>query len=412
MVINVNTQLPGGVGTINEAYFDALVRHQVGLLRLTGSVKKDVIKLLDATEQDIADKIRVRLANHKGLSTPRDVQRLQSLLKSIKATRLTAWKQVDALWVKEMRELAKSEPAFASGALKTVVPVTLETVLPSNELLRSIVSTRPFEGKTLKQWSRSVSAADVRRIEDQIKIGMVQGESSDAIARRVVGTAKLRGRNGVTEITRRQAAGVTRTAVIAISNQAKREFYRANEVLFAEELYVATLDSRTSPICKSLDGERFPVSEPPYPPLHFNCRSLRTAIIKGEVIGRRPAKSSTEPGLVREFSRKEGLAQTFTRRAQLPRGQKGAFDRFKAQRVRELTGNVPAKVSYGEWLRRQSAEFQNDTLGVTKARLFRKGKLNLDRFVNRAGDEIPLSQLARTDAAAFRAAGLNPEDFL
>lgn len=411
MAIDPKKQLPGGVLTANEEFFDALVRHQIGLLRLTGSIKKDVTALLDATEQDIADKIRTRLRRHKGLDTPASVARLETLLKSIRATRLTAWKQVTELWVRELRMLAGAEPGFIDGALKTTSPVILETTLPSSALLRSIVTTRPFQGKTLRQWARNVSRADLTRIENEIKTGMVLGESSDAIARRVVGTAARAGRDGTTAITRRQAAAITRTAVIAISNQSKREFYRGNEALFRQELYVATLDNRTTPICQSLDGRKFPIAEPPYPPLHMQCRSLRVAVMDGDVLGIRPAKASSEKLLLKEFTKREKLG-TISKRDGLPRGTKGKFDEFKRKRVRELTGRVPAKVAYQEWLGRQSVAFQNDVLGVTKGKLFRKGGLKLTKFVNRAGDELPLSALARTEAAAFRAAGLDPQDFL
>ena len=287
----------------------------------------------------------------------------------------------------------------------------LETTLPAVTLLTSIVATRPFHGNVLSQWSRNISRVDVERIEGQIRIGMVQGESSRDIARRVVGTKILQGEDGVTELTRRQAAALTRTAVNAISNQARREFFRANAQFFTEELYVATLDSATTPICRSLDGKRFPVADGPIPPLHFNCRSLRVGIIDGEVIGQRPMRAFTEPQMVREFTRQQGL-KTLTRRANLPHGTKGRFDKFKAKRVRELTGRVPAKVTYQEWLTRQSREFQDDVLGKTKGVLFRKGGLKLDKFVNRKGDELTLSQLATTQAQAFRAAGLNPGDFV
>ncbi|MEE8519343.1 MAG: hypothetical protein V3S98_09490, partial [Dehalococcoidia bacterium] len=144
---------------------------------------------------------------------------------------------------------------------------------------------------------------------------------------------------------------------------------------------------------------------------HIQCRSLRVAVLDGPTIGVRPARPFTEKQLVREFTGKEGITGVGTR-AGLPRGTKGKFDTFKQQRVRELTGRTPAKVDYQQWLGRQSAMFQDDVLGKTKGRLFRRGGLKLDKFVNRAGDARTLSQLARTEAAAFRAAGLDPSDFL
>lgn len=411
MAIDPDRQLPGGDETINERFFDALVRHQIGLLRLSGSIRNRVHKLLDATEKDMAATIRRRLASSSGLNTPADVRRLQTLLKSIRATRLKAWEQVTAAWLEDLQEIARAEPAIIDGNLKTVVPVILETTLPAVSLLDSIVRTRPFEGKTLRQWAQDIQRADIARIEDQIRIGLVQGESSAAIARRVVGTVRQRGRNGVTEITRRQAAGITRTAVNAFTNQAKREFFKANADIFEEELYTATLDARTTPVCRSLDGDTFPIGEGPIPPLHFNCRSLRVGVINGQVIGNRPARAFTERQLLREFTAQQGISSVATR-ARLPRGTKLAFDQFRAARIRELTGRVPAKVSYQQWLSRQSAAFQDDVLGKAKGRLFRRGGLTLDKFVNRAGDELPLSELARRERAAFEAAGLDPEDFL
>ena len=299
---------------------------------------------------------------------------------------------------------------MTDNILKASMPVQLETQLPATALLTSIVTQRPFEGRTLRQWARSIANTDLRRIEDQIRIGLTQGESSQAIARRVVGSARLRGRDGVTQLTRRNAEAITRTAITAITNQAKREFYKANPGIIDAEVYTAVLDNRTTPICRSLDGEIFPVGEGPIPPLHFNCRSTRVGVVDGEVIGRRPAKAVTERQLVREFTAQEGI-QRVGNRASLPRGTKGAFDTFARRRIRELTGTVPAKVSYQVWLGRQSAAFQDDVLGKARGRLFRRGGLTLDRFVNRAGDEIPLSELARRDRDAFVKAGLDPEEF-
>ncbi|MBD4209942.1 hypothetical protein GUH47_29065, partial [Xanthomonas citri pv. citri] len=98
-------------------------------------------------------------------------------------------------------------------------------------------------------------------------------------------------------------------------------------------------------------------------------------------------------------------------RDQLQRGTKGEYDKWARARVRQLTGTVPAKTTYQTWLKGQSVEFQNDVLGITRAKLFRDGGLQLDQFVNRAGDQINLKDLARKEASAFRAAGLNPDDY-
>ena len=97
----------------------------------------------------------------------------------------------------------------------------------------------------------------------------MQGEGSSTIARRVVGTRSLRGRDGVTQITRRQTEAITRTATIHFSNSARQEFLLENSDVFQKEVYVATLDGRTTLICMSLDGKRFNVGEGSMPPVHF-----------------------------------------------------------------------------------------------------------------------------------------------
>ena len=393
------------MATVNEQFFDALVRHQVGLIRLSGELKRKVHRLLDSTEADIATRIRRGLAQSAGMNTPADVRRLQTTLKAVRATRLKAWEQITPEWIEDLREVARDEVQFLNVAVNSVVPVTINTILPSTQLLGSIVTHRPFEGRVMSEWASHLRRADINRIEGQIRIGLVQGESSPNIARRVVGTGRLRGRDGITELTRRQVETVTRTAVNSFTNQAKREFYEANSDLFSEEQFVATLDSVTTLICAGNDGKRFPVGQGPIPPLHWQCRSLRVAVLSGEFLGERPARDYTEQQILREYAQRNDL-RSVTRRDRLPRGSRGGYDEFKRTRIRELTGRVPARVTYEQWLRRQSAVFQDDILGPSRGKLFRRGGLSLDRFTNRIGDELTLAQLAITDKKAFKAAGI------
>lgn len=396
------------MATANEELFNALVRHQILMLRLGQGMRMRIQRLLDKTEEDIADRIRSRLLNSTGLQTAADLRRLETLLAMIRRARLDAWSQVTELWLEELVELSRQEPELLRGIIQTVAPVTLTFAMPTVEQLRALVTSSPFKGQTLARWASTIAQADLRRIEDQIRVGMIAGEGSAAIARRVVGSARLRGTDGVTQITRREAEGITRTAVAHISNMARREFILLNADLFSEELFVATLDSRTTPICRSLDGHHYAVGKGPIPPLHFHCRSLRVPSLNGLALGSRPFRASTRQQLLREFAEEEDLPSVPASRDAVPRGMKGRFDAFSRRRIRELTGQVPAKTTYQEWLSAQSASFQDDVLGPTRGALFRRGGLTLDQFVDQTGREVPLADLARLHAEAFRAAGLDP----
>lgn len=196
-----------------------------------------------------------------------------------------------------------------------------------------------------------------------------------------------------------------------VSNAARSDFLQENADVMVGEKFVATLDSRTTPVCKANDGKVFPVGTGPRPPLHIACRSLRVGVLDAEILANRPYKGSTTQQLLREFSDERGLPRVSTRE-DLPRGTKGDFDLWSRKRVRELTGRTPVSESYQTWLSRQPMWFVEDTMGKTKARLFRDGGLKLDKFVAADGTELTLGQLAVKQAEAFRAAGLDPEDFV
>lgn len=397
--------------TANEEWFDALIRHQIFLMSVSGSVRNEVIAILNRTERDVRAKIADQLARSTEGPTRANLLRARRLLDEIRDIRALAVGQVENLWVDRFRQLMDLEVVSTQKTLELVLPVLVETVLPAAGTLRALVREKPFEGKVLRGWAKRLAADDIDRISDQIQIGLTRGEPVRDIARRIVGSARLHGSDGVLQITRNFAATLTRTAVIHYSNAARSEFFLENQDIFTEERFVATLDARTTPICRSLDGKVFPIGEGPIPPLHYNCRSLRVAVIGAEAIGSRPFKATTERQLLEEFADRNGLRFAPKSRAALPHGTKGRFDTFARQRTRELIGQVPARVTYEQWLRAQSTAFQDEVLGRTRARLFRRGGLKLDRFVNRVGDEIPLSELARREAAAFRAAGLDPSAF-
>lgn len=396
--------------TSNEELADALIRHQIFLLRYSRNVQGRVNALLNKSELQIASTIRDRLRNNQGLTTPAEVRRLRSLLAAVTTIRSSAWGEASATLVDDVTAIAVQEPATVKGIVSTVLPVEAALAIPNSSLLRSIATSMPFQGRILKDWASSLESADIARIHGAIQTGMVAGESSQAIARRVIGTARTQGIDGVTQMTRRQVEAVTRTAVQHVTSNGRKQFYKENSDIIQAEIYTATLDSRTTPICRGLDGKKFSLGKGPQPPLHWNCRSLRLPYFDKTTVANRPSKPFTRKQLLREYTKKNGL-KNVTSRNDLPYGTKGKFDSFERTRVRQLTGTVPAATTYQQWLKGQPAAVQDDILGVTKGKLFRKGDLPLDKFTNRVGDELTLPELAVKHQDSFRAAGLDPNDF-
>ena len=69
-----------------------------------------------------------------------------------------------------------------------------------------------------------------------------------------------------------------------------------------------------------------------------------------------------------------------------------------------MDGQVPAKVTWPEWIARQSVERQQEALGVAKTRLFRQGKLSIDKFSTRDGRPLTLSELENRHPDAWERA--------
>lgn len=397
--------------TVNEQLSDAMVRHQTYLLRYSGHVRNRINSILDATERDIADKIRGRLANAPGgLGGPAEVRRMKALQDQITTIRSKAWDSATGDLKSEMTKLSLAESVTLGSTVTVLMPVSINIVQPSARLLRSIALSRPFQGRVLGEWAKDMAKDDLRRMHSAIQVGMTEGQSMEAIVRRVVGTGALNFADGVTQLTRNNVQSIVRTAVMHVSNSSRNAWMLENTDILQSERFVATLDARTTPICQAEDGKEFDVGTGPQPPLHFGCRSLRVAVIDGTLAGTRPAKPFTENMLAKQYAEENDYEGVRTR-DDLPHGTKSDFDKWSRGQIRDIVGPVPATTTYQTWLEGQSKAFQNDTLGATRAKLFRDGNLKLDRFVNRQGDELTLHELALREAEAFRAAGLNPGDY-
>lgn len=93
-------------------------------------------------------------------------------------------------------------------------------------------------------------------------------------------------------VSRNRGRTLARTEVNYICNKADLDAYKAADI--EEYEYLATLDMKTSEICRSLDGSVFKVSQAQvgvnYPPMHPNCRSTTIAHFSDQFVEERVAR--------------------------------------------------------------------------------------------------------------------------
>lgn len=214
---------------------------------------------------------------------------------------------------------------------------------------KSIIDTDPFQGDTLAEWATRQERRTLIDARRQLRMGMAQNEGIPELTRRL--------RDIVEPKTARGAEAITRTAVNEVATTAHMETYQKNADITTMYTYVATLDLRTSEICRALDGQTYRYDDPngQRPPQHFNCRSSIVPEVDWEALGLTPPE--------------EGLRAS-------------------------KDGPVAASTNYEQWLREQSEADQNEVLGPARAKLFREGKVTLDQMVREDGGLVTLEELA------------------
>ena len=260
---------------------------------------------------------------------------------------------------------AVSEAAFVAETASAVSGVSF--VLPAPVQLVAAVNARPFNNKLLKDYLKEFSKEQAKAVRNAVALGFYEGQTTPEIVRGIIGTKAQGFKNGMLHMSRTSAERMVRTALAHTSSVARNKSYEDNADLIPYYQYVSTLDSKTSSICRSLDGNVYKVGKGPLPPQPLSCRSTTVPMFKSDV--------TVIDG--KFIANKQG-------------GTRASID-----------GQVSADLNYNNWLKKQSKSFQVDVLGKAKAELFRKGGITMDKFVNNVGQELTLDQLKLKNPTAW-----------
>lgn len=249
---------------------------------------------------------------------------------------------------------------------------------------RAIATNVLIEGQRPLLWWRRQANDLHNKFMREIRTSLENGESTAQAAVRLTGgTVNGVEVSGILKTTKNNANTLARTALNKITNEARIQSFEANADVVKAMKQISTLDNKTSNICIAYDGqvwantpgkEPIPPSTLPFnggPPRHFNCRSTLVPVLK----------SWEELGI----DAKELSAST---RA-------------------SMDGQVPEDTTFDDFLKKKGTTFQNKILGVTKAKLWRDGKITLRQLVDFRGNPLTDEQLlalAQKKRAVTRAA--------
>lgn len=359
--------------TANETLVDLAVRHQLLLTRLQSHESAHLLGFILEMHDDLTDKLQARLkrVRLRGYDRgPQTTKRLKLLLAGMEELTEAMHERAYNALLPRLVEIGRDEMKHAAGSLLRSSPVKLDLVMPHARTLTDIALSEPMNGLQLRGWFDTLTRSQVEGVDQAVRLGIAEGETTDQIVRRVAGNHRVRRGTGVLGRARRQAAAIVRTSVNHVATRTRDKVYERNASVVKGVRIVATLDTRTSDICQARDGRVFPVDKGPRPPFHINCRTTTVPVLK----------SWREMGIDLQ---------------EAPEGTRAS-----------MNGQVPAKLTYGSWLRTQAASIQDEALGATRGRLFRQGKMDVTRFVDRQGRTLTLDELRRREADVFDAVGL------
>ena len=296
---------------------EALYRNAIDLNRYSNSVARRVINAYNDIIIDAVNQLRTI----DELAAPVKAARLRAILAQLKDSLATWASDATELTALELQGLAELQSEFVTDQLARALPPgqrnAVRTVEISPQFAQAVVTTDPTQinvvalsddlfaavqgapqtfsltaaqgtmitlpnGEVVSKAFRGIAVDQAERFSQVVRNGLLTGEPTPAIAKRLIGNLEF----GETAKTARQlaAAGgqatavadnqiltLVRTSVNQVANAASQQVYEANQDITQKYRYVATLDTRTSSICRALDGKEFEYGKGPMPPQHFNC---------------------------------------------------------------------------------------------------------------------------------------------
>jgi SPP1 gp7 family putative phage head morphogenesis protein len=383
---------------------EALYRNVIDLNRYSNSVAR---RIINAYNDIIIDAVN-QLRTIDELAAPVKAARLRAILAQLKDSLGTWAGDATEITAAELQGIAQLQSEFVTDQLRKALPAgardAVNTVEISPQFAQSVVTTDPTQlnvvalsddlfaavqgapatfnltaaqgatitlpnGEVVTKAFRGIAVDQAERFSQVVRQGLLTGEPTPAIAKRLIGSLQfgeeaktvkqlIAAGGQATAVADNQVIALIRTSINQVANTASQQVYEANQDITPRYRYVATLDTRTSAICRALDGKEFEYGKGPMPPQHFNCRSTTVPIIDPDILP--PSTTATRAS---------------------------------------KDGQVPIDTTYGKWLKdKMPGESNADVLARQQQALGSKAPY-FRRLADKYGPDAAIAKLVRDDGS-------------
>jgi len=375
---------------VSDKVQDLSIIHAINLERLK---QGEVVKVLDILD-DLGLSIQKQLEkiDPTGVGPTYRARRLARLLKNVKATTKAHFSKAKAANSKGLSGVASISAKATQNIINGSLGVSLGAALPSAANLQSLAGKVLIEGDVVSEYWKQQNAQVTGNFLRQMRMGVAGGEGLQSLIQRVRGTKENNFTDGIMNATKKKAETLVRSSVAAVNNEAIINTYQANEDLFNGYQWMATLDSRTSDICKARSGLTWDKDFQPVghgigwsaPPAHFNCRSTVIGVLKPWAdLANKPLPAVGAETL------KEELTKSLMARGLSPALISKAINKTQ----QSMDGFVAGDINFEDWLKGKSERFQKAILGEQKWELWNTGKIGFVDLVDQKSHPRSLAEL-------------------
>ena len=376
--------------------FEIAIRHEVSVNRLASQI---VATHINPAFININELVRRLMLDYDPSMSTRDYEALR------KRTEKQLRKALETMWgdlTKDLKTFADYEAEYHAKALSAASDTAFATVTAAvvsesvNKNLMTLVSGDTVKTGFWPEWVAGNADSTIKLVDAEIRAGRAAKLGNAEIVKRITGLKKNNYEDGLlNKFPKNWAKTLVNTGASHYANMARKAVDDANADKIEGLVFSNVMDNRTSKTCLhygqlARNGKVYAIDDPalPRPPLHPKCRSILIRKLKG--VDPFEGKQSAVAGRKGEEAQSEFEArQARTDKKVKYRGRKDSAI-FDAKQI-------DAKVSPQQFYSQQPDWYLESVFGRTGAKLFKDGKMPIEKFADTYGRPLTIKQMRELD---------------
>lgn len=275
---------PGSLEDLHKATLE----HDIEITKYEQSQNLKAQKKLKELKEDLtSDVAREFPASEKNIRKKRTAT--SALAKKATARIDRSFKDLNIETSEDLARFAEVESQFQKNAINQFAGGKIADKTLDREAGKRLLAELSIRGAPSSEWWQRQSASLQNKFKDVIINAYNNNWTPEQTIEAIRGTAERGFSDGIMKVAEVQAEALARTSVQTVANASRLATIHENRDVIQDIQWVATLDGRTTTLCRGLNGKRWEI--PSYKPVnhgtpfpgaiaHWRCRSTQIPVTK------------------------------------------------------------------------------------------------------------------------------------